>query len=133
MDRDVLVHQGMVFVGGRGCDFDPPWGPIDEATARRNLERETERLEISLAALRKLRVGADLPRVALLHYPPFPPGTDRSPFTDMLEAAGVRICVFGHLHTQEDFDAVFQGTVRGVTYRLVSCDYLDFRPLEIRL
>lgn len=133
VDRDAITLGGVAFLGGRGCDFDPPWGPIDSKMAGRALERESERLENSITALRKLRLPESTPRVALLHYPPFPPNSDRSVFTDMLEKAGVRVCVFGHLHTQEDFDSVFQGTVRGITYRLVSCDYLDFHPLEVRL
>jgi predicted phosphohydrolase len=48
-----------------------------------------------------------------------------------VEESGARNCIYGHLHTQLDWERTFQGEFRGVNYRLVSCDFLDFKPLLI--
>ena len=39
--------------------------------------------------------------------------------------------IFLHCHGEERFHDSLQGVVRGITYRLVSGDYLDFKPVKI--
>lgn len=62
--------------------------------------------------------------IAALHYPP------DDAFKAVLAEHGVDFCVFGHLHgagfrDYRDFDE------NGISYRLVSCDYLGFKPYKI--
>ena len=83
--------------------------------------REKERLIISL----KL-ASAQSPSqiIVALHYPP------DSEFKQIMEEYNVRICLFGHLHAAgfkdySDYDE------NGISYRLVSCDYLQFKPYKI--
>lgn len=128
LKRKALVLDGVPFIGVRGADFA---GEGEEPTARQaELDRERKELELSIAHLRTLPGGAH-PPIALFHYPPFPPGAAESFFTRMIEEAGARTCVYGHLHTQADWERTFQGEFRGVSYRLVSCDFLGFAPLLI--
>jgi predicted phosphohydrolase len=129
MKRKALVIDGIPFIGVRGADFAPPEA-VQEAESRKDLEREEKELQLSISHLATLPRSAH-PPIALFHYPPFPPGSSESPFTRMIEEAGARICVYGHLHTQADWERAFQGDARGVVYRLVSCDYLNFTPLLI--
>lgn len=64
--------------------------------------------------------------IVMLHYPP---GTDTE-FAKILKEANVDFCIYGHLHGGT-FGAVTRGNVGGVEYRLTSCDYLNFCPIEI--
>jgi hypothetical protein len=49
---------------------------------------------------------------------------------DMLSAYGVRRCFYGHIHGLGHKFAV-EGLNYGVDYRLVSADYVDFRPVRV--
>ncbi len=158
--RKALVIDGIPFIGVRGGDFAPSGasaaveagaveagagGPSTKNVSTKNsgakdaaatdlgaeLERERHEFTLSIEHLATLQ-GREHPPIALFHYPPFPMGASESFFTRMVEDAGARTCLFGHLHTQLDWERVFQGEFRGVTYRLVSCDFLDFKPLLIQ-
>jgi len=89
-------------------------------------EREVMRLGTALNALDK---NAPL-KIAMVHYPPI--GADLAPsrVSEMLEKAGVSICVFGHLHSVRPESKMF-GTKNGVTYHFVACDWLKFRLIKI--
>jgi len=128
--RNACVIGDVAFVGSKGAPLDPTEIGDDIEAWQRDLDKQLAHLQASIADLGF--VGSrPATVVALLHYPPTAPGTDVSPFTTALERAGVSLCVYGHLHRQEDFEAALQGTVRGVTYRLTSADFLDFRPLDV--
>ena len=97
--------------------------------------REVQRLALSLqdAKAKQARAhaqGRDLPLVAMMHFPPFASPETPSGFTDLLEVHGVSLCVYGHLHGP-GIGGAFQGMLRGIAYRLVSCDALGFRLLEL--
>ncbi len=153
--RKGLVIDGIPFFGVRGGDFVPSASStvmeangieggraVDaagepgarEAAAKdgsAELERERHELALSIEHMATLP-GREHPPIALFHYPPFPMGESESFFTRMVEETGARTCLFGHLHTQLDWERVFQGDFHRVTYRLVSCDFLDFKPLLIQ-
>jgi len=89
-------------------------------------ERELHRLEMSLE---RLKPDAKT-KIALTHYPPIGPELHFSRASSLLEAYGIDICVFGHLHNVRENSLSF-GTIRGVRYIFASADYLDFTPLKI--
>ena len=122
-----LVIDDIPFIGVRGADFAPHEGEKPGEVEPR-LVRERSELLLSIEHLAKIYRGAR-PPIALFHYPPFPLGRSESFFTRILKDVGCRHCVFGHLHTPLEWQRVFQGERQGVTYRLVSCDFLQFRPL----
>jgi hypothetical protein len=128
--RNAVLVDGVPFVGVRGCDFFPRPDKNDEEDIAGELEREIHEFELSVDALKKLGPPS-FPPIALFHYPPFPVGSCESRFTQIAEEAGCRQAVYGHLHTQSEWGRHFQGEFRGVNYRLVSCDYLDFTPILI--
>ena len=72
----------------------------------------------------------ELPLVAMMHFPPFVSPEIPSGFTDLLEAHAVPLCIYGHLHGP-GLAAAYNGTLRGIEYRLVSCDGLGFKVLEL--
>ncbi len=62
--------------------------------------------------------------------PPFYTGYCCAPILELLERYQVRACYYGHLHGGSHRLAL-QGRRGGVEYRLVSADYLKFRPEKI--
>jgi predicted phosphohydrolase len=90
--------------------------------------REAGRLERSLQAGRDS--GAET-IIGVLHYPPTNDMHQPSLFTQLMERYGVKTCVYGHLHKQENFKRGIKGVLNGVEYRLVSYDYVEGRPVRI--
>jgi predicted phosphohydrolase len=92
------------------------------------LARELIRLDMSLAGA--AAAGAE-DIICALHFPPAIAPACVSPFTELIERYPVSQVVYGHLHGPQAFRKGIAGEHRGVLYRLVSSDFLDFRPLRI--
>jgi len=90
--------------------------------------RELQRLEMSLKS--SVEKGGDF-IIAALHYPPFNSKGEPTEFVNIMGRYGVKICVYGHLHGESIKSAV-NGEVDGIEYRLVSADFLDFKPLQLK-
>lgn len=91
-------------------------------------ERELERLRISFE---KAREDGYSRFIMFLHYPPTSIGEMESPFTIMAKEYGVNKVIYSHCHGKERFQDSFRGVVDGIEYRLVSSDFLKFRPDKI--
>jgi predicted phosphohydrolase len=89
-------------------------------------QRELQRLKISLEHACKL--APNKPIIAAIHYPPFTMKKENTAFADLLEQYPVKICVYGHLHTQKSFQYAFEGMRNNILYMMLSCDYLHFKP-----
>ncbi|GAB4263362.1 MAG: metallophosphoesterase [Deferrisomatales bacterium] len=146
LQNDALALDGVAFAGARGwVDPSLTFGsllcalPGEEPEGRLHgirggpedakiYRRELGRLE---ASLRRLDPAAGL-RVALLHFPPTSPALEETPVTRLLERYRVRVAVFGHLHGtgRERFANPF-GCRGGVTYHLVSADFVNFAPWKV--
>ena len=128
----VRLDDGTVVVGTRL--WDPPTAPWAKAEAAKVFARELERLKLSIQAGEKL--GGCVPggarTIALVHYPPRYSDGGATDAVPLLEAANVRICVYGHLHGR-DHKYGFQGVANGIRYYLASVDAIDFRPIPIPL
>lgn len=66
--------------------------------------------------------------IMFLHYPPTSIGEMESPFTRMAEEYEAKKVIYSHCHGKARFDDSFKEYVNGVEYRLVSGDYLKFKP-----
>ena len=77
-------------------------------------------------ALDQAKKAGDRPVLVMLHYPPLTRTQTESGFTQRMEEAGVRVCVYGHLHGA-GIAAAFSGEQGGVRYELTSCDSLKFQ------
>ena len=122
-----LAGNGVGICGTRGW-ICPGTEGFDEHD-RKIYDREILRLGFSLEEARSAGV-TDI--IAMLHYPPTNDKKQTSGFTDLLAQYGVKTCIYGHLHGAEAFRNGFQGILNGVEYRLVSVDYLECRPVELR-
>ena len=82
------------------------------------------RLETSLKA------AGEAEKYCFLHYPPRYRGYECPELIELMERYGVQQCCYGHLHGDSHRLAV-QGEHDGIDYRMVSADYLGFRPLRL--
>ncbi len=118
-----------VVVGARGWTSpdDPVAGEKDAAIFRRELER----LRLSIAHADRTH-GTELPRLGMLHYPPWVEGHPPTAVVELLRRAGVRVVVYGHLHGADHAIAV-RGEREGMLFCFVAADALDFAPKELSL
>ena len=132
IQNDYVELPDAVVVGTRGWTV--PESPMyDRERDERVYERELQRLRLSLEAARKapgLRAGK--PLLAMMHFPPVIEGRPTA-MSEILASAGVDLCVYGHLHLQDEWPANLDCELDGVTYMLVSADYIDFRPVPVDL
>lgn len=91
-------------------------------------QRELGRLRLSLEAARK---DGFEKLIAAMHYPPIEQQNRKTGFTEILQEFGVKTVIYGHLHGLGAHRGAFQGLHEGTEYRLVSCDYLKFKPVLI--
>ena len=91
-------------------------------------DRELERLRVSFE---KAKEAGYKKCIMFLHYPPTSIGEQESPFTKMAKEYGVEQVVYSHCHGKERFGDSFLGEVDGIYYRLVSGDYLKFKPEKV--
>ncbi|MCB1212739.1 MAG: metallophosphoesterase [Chlamydiia bacterium] len=142
IQNDALLWNGIAIGGSRMWDipslnFEPFLDEVEDPdvtpstqralSAEENkhiFERELNRLKMSLE---QLDPRAEL-RIAMVHYPPIGPELEPTPVTEILEAYSIDICVFGHIHSAIPGTMPY-GTVRGIRYCFVPCDYLDCTPL----
>ena len=116
-----FFYGDIAICGTRGWFYEEDKdGEHDEKVFRRELGR----LETSLKA------AGEAKKYCFLHYPPRYRGYECPELIALMERYGVRQCCYGHLHGGSHKLAV-QGLHGGVDYRMVSADYLGFRPLRL--
>ena len=49
---------------------------------------------------------------------------------EILKKYNIDNCIYGHLHANSHSEAV-EGNIDGVNLKLVSSDYLEFKPIKI--
>lgn len=91
-------------------------------------DRELERLRASFEAARAAGYEKFL---MFLHYPPTSIGEMESGFTRMAEEYGADKVIYSHCHGKARYYDSFHGYVNGIEYKLVSSDFLKFRPERI--
>lgn len=97
-----------------------------EQVDKKVLLREAGRLRLSLEAGKKLQKDP----IAFLHYPPVYYINECKEIIDVLNEYNVKKCFYGHIHGS-GFAYAIDGEYKGISYRLVSCDYTEFRPIKV--
>ena len=97
---------------------------------RKIYDREAARLRLSLEEGKKQGIKKI---IGVLHYPPTNDKHQASDFTRLMEEDCVKTCVYGHLHGTDVFPIGLKGIYNGVEYRLVSLDYLQAKPEEVKI
>ena len=124
LQNDCICLDGWAIVGTRGWVC-PGSALFDPSRDQKLYDRECIRLELSLQG-----APPNVPKICMLHYPPFNEKRQPSGFTELLEAHGVRYVVYGHLHGRSCKNA-FEGERNGIQYHLCSADHLGFAPKRI--
>lgn len=122
LNNNCFFYEEYAICGTRGWFFEEDrGGEHDEKIFRRELMR----LEASL------RAGGDRLKLCFLHYPPRYSGYQCREILELLHRYGVRRCFYGHLHGQSHRLAQ-EGIWDGIEFRLISADFLDFKPLQVQ-
>lgn len=123
LNNNCYEYGDWAICGTRGWFFEEERsGAHDEKVFRRELCR----LEASLKA------AGEKQKLVFLHYPPKYKGYECREILELLEKYEVRRCFYGHLHGGSHALAL-EGLWDGVEYRLLSADYLNFRPFKVIL
>ena len=123
VQNDVLRIGKYLFCGSRGWTMES-----DAEEDKKIYERELIRLELSLAAMSKVREEGDVV-IGMTHYPPFGVSLEPTRVTELFEKYGVEKVVYGHLHG--NVYAKKKVYLNGATYFLTSCDLVDFSLVEV--
>ena len=133
------TYRDYALVATKGFTFEGPFY-IDRygKVAGWDLEAEEHAQKLVRRELRRLRTGFELAKadgrtkfIMFLHYPPTSIIQKRSAFTDIAEEYGVRQVIYAHCHGESRFNDSIRGNYRGILYRLVSGDFLRWKPLKI--
>lgn len=127
--NNCFIAEEYAICGTRGwkCPGDEDFKEDDEKI----YAREVQRLDISLSSyIKTIPDTGSKTIIVALHYMPFNSKKEGSGFTDLMKKYNVKKCIYGHLHGEGAKNAVI-GEIDGIEYKLVSADYLNFRPVLI--
>lgn len=112
--NNCIGTEGRCFIGTKGYDSENEKDPVI-------LNREKVRFGLSLDSCQ----NDDCEKIAVFHFPP----DKNTEFTTAMNEAGIRKCIFGHIHGPWDRPNEFQKD--GISYINVSADRIGFRPVLI--
>ena len=139
LQGNYVAVGNVALVGTKGFTFEGPyylnrrgqvagWDEEKKEHADRIIERELDRLE---ASFRMAQEDGFTRFLMFLHYPPTNILESKSDFTWMAERYGAEQVIYAHSHGEARFHDSIQGMNHGIQYRLVSGDYLRWRPEKI--
>lgn len=123
-----IVHNSTINVenfaicGTRGWLLEPK-----EKKDLKILSREVCRLEESI----KLGKKTGLEPIVFLHYPPVYDSFECKEIIDVLIRNKIKKCYYGHLHGKQFTRKAKVGIYRGINFKLISADYLNFTPVLV--
>ena len=139
LQGNYYTYKDIALVGTKGCTFEGQfylnrrgqivgWDEDAEEHARKLVDREAARLRESLEAA---RADGYQKIIIFLHYPPTNILEKESVFTRMAEEFRVEQVIYAHSHGDSRFYDSIMGVYHGITYSLVSGDYLKWRPMKV--
>ena len=125
LQNNCYVYEDYALVGTKGYCYE---GKDTPEHYEKIMVREMQRLKESFESARADGYEKFL---MFLHYPPTSIGEMESGFTKIAEFYGAEQVIYSHCHGKARYQDSFLGRVNGIEYRLVSSDYLKFRPERI--
>ncbi len=119
--NNCIEAEGFGITGSRGWFFDRP------EAEKKIILREAGRLEMSLADCEK----KGLEPIVFLHYPPVYEDKKCDEIFAVLKKYGIKTVYHGHIHGSGLHRTVPE--LDGISFKLVSCDCIDFTPFRIIL
>jgi len=125
LQDNFYVYEDYALVGTKGyCDE----GRDTPEQLEKLLFREEARLRTSF----ELAKAAGYRKyIMFLHYPPTSIYEDESRFTRMAGEYGAGKVIYSHCHGRKRYGDSIRGYQNGIEYKLVSSDYLRFKPERI--
>ena len=122
-----FLVENKILAGTRG------WNLLECDNTSKMINRESIRLKLSIEdGIQKY--GNDKEIIVFMHYPPISKNSIKNnqflDFVKIMKKYDVKRCYYGHLHGKSHQDAV-EGKFKGIDFKLVSSDYLDFNLIQI--
>lgn len=121
LHNNAFAFGNYAIVGTRGW-INETGVPADKKV----LDREAARLRTSLDA--GIAMGKE--PIAFLHYPPVYNTSECEEILSVLNEYNVKRCFYGHIHSSGVYYAI-DGVYKNINYRLISCDYTQFRVVKV--
>ncbi len=132
LQGDCLEMDGVLLCGAQGhiAPEDPYYKPDPP---HNRYEREIKTLAAAVRAAQAQR-APDQPLIVMMHYPPFTSKGQPTAFSRMLTPLAPALCLYAHLHREDEWRvAVHDQTRDGITYRLLSADFVDMMLQRVNL
>ncbi|NLK39611.1 MAG: serine/threonine protein phosphatase [Clostridiales bacterium] len=130
LHNNAFAVDEYIICGTRGWFYDEKQSGIPENTDYNKLvNREVQRLALSLEAGERLSQKTGYPILVFLHFPPVWGNFVCKEILDLLKNYRIKRCFFGHIHGGYDTPPAFN--FEGIDFRLISADHLNFTPLYI--
>lgn len=127
--NNAVYAEGMILCGTRGWFTEEKNAPKD-ADYRKIVLREAGRLGISIAQSEKLKERyPEAETAAFFHFPPVFREYVCPELVELLKENGIRRVYYGHIHSV--YDEPPETEYEGITFSIVSADYLGFVPKRI--
>lgn len=131
LHNNAYVSQNFGICGSRGWYSDEKNAP-ENADYEKIVAREAGRLQLSIDQAKCLLCKDDQTSgelLAFMHFPPVFRDYVCKELTSVLKANGISRCYYGHIHGV--YDIPQETLYDGVTYSIISADYLNFYPYRI--
>ncbi len=125
LHNNCFFYEDIALCGTRGWFYEENFQQTHDQKVFR---RELLRLETSLKAA-KAKNAKEI--YVFLHYPPLYVNFKCDEIIALLQKYQVTHCIYGHLHSGSLRYAI-EGLQQGITFRLVSCDHVNFTPVLLK-
>lgn len=123
-----FVVENTVVCGSRGWfSEESNQKTVGDVDWMKIVDRETLRLKMSLESVDPQH--SDLKKKVFLHFPPVWNSSVCEGIIQLMHQHNVTECYYGHIHGYYSSDANFD--YDGISFKLISADYLSFCPLKI--
>lgn len=125
-----FLHNNAIRVGDLTVAGTRGWFQEDDrehGDAEKLVRREAIRLSLSLDFAKTIAEDTEI--LVFLHFPPVWREQVCRPIVDLLLQYGIRKCYFGHIHGMYSLPSQFE--FEGITFSMISADYLDFLPKRL--
>ena len=119
--------ENYIIAGSRGWFTDRSMQPDDEkAEYDKIVNREAIRLEMSLKEAMLLREKNDKEIIVFMHFPAVWSEFKCEPILAVLKKYEIKTCYFGHIHGVYSVPETI--TYEGISFKMISADFIDFVP-----
>lgn len=130
LNNNAYETEDFILCGTRGWFMEEKQQKTqNETDFDKMIARETQRLTLSLQEGRKLQKDSQKEILVFLHFPPVYRSFLCEPLINVLKSFGIQRTFFGHIHA----DYTVERTLihEGISFTIISADYLQFIPLLI--